>query len=180
MARGVRLTKAERELLKQLFTPGASDLSRPRTMDLSSFGRSANKTALAILAKVEASEESGRGVDIVPIEEALVAAARGKVVALEAGHARASVQAKAVGATPETAKLVGAWMARQGWLQGPQTVLDVMNKWYQWLPKARATEPPPSLAPGLGPAGKPDADTRQGTGSPSPAHPSGRSTPGFR
>lgn len=169
MARGVRLTKAEREWLRRVLDNRGGDETH--------WDRRGSKLADGLLKKLEASEETPKGVDIVPIEEALVAAARGKVVALEAGHARASVQAKAVGATPETAKLVGAWMARQGWLQGPQTVLDVMNKWYQWLPKARATEPPPSLAPGLG---KPDADTRQGTGSPSPAHPSGRSTPGFR
>ena len=145
-------------------------------MDWSFRGVRAVKLAASILAKVEESEAAVRGVDIGPIESALIAAARGKVVALEAGHARASVQAKAVGATPETAKVVGSWMARQGWLKGPQTVIDVMNKWYQWLQKARATEPPPAVAPGLGT----DADNGRGPAPAGQANPQRRPPPGLR
>jgi hypothetical protein len=163
MSRGIRLTKAERAWLSDALGNVA-------------WGGKGEKLSKAILDKVAASEESPKGVDIVPIEEALVAAARGKVIALEGGHARASVQAKAVAATPETATMVGAWMARQGWLTGPMTVLDVLNKWYMWLPKARATEPPPALSPGLGA----DADTRPGPGTPGKPPTGGRSTPGFR
>jgi hypothetical protein len=169
VARGIRLTKAERGALQEwLENLGNPPMGGPTNKEA--------KLAASILEKLRESEESPKGVDIVPIEEALVAAARGKVIALEGGHARASVQAKAVGATPEGAAMVGAWMARQGWLTGPMTVLDVLNKWYMWLPKARATEPPPALAPGLGA----DADTRQGTGPASPAAAGRRSTPGFR
>ena len=172
MARGIRLTKAERDTLRKLL--GA------QYVDLSTYGTRIVRDAASILAKVDASEAETKGVDIRPIEDALVAAARGKVVALEAGHGRASVQAKAVGATPETATVVGAWMARQGWLQGPQTVIDVLNKWYQWLPKARATEPPAHLPQGLGPAGKPDANNGRGPAPAGQANPGRRPAPGLR
>lgn len=172
MARGIRLLKAEREFLKALLGP---------SMDYSHRGKKAVALAESILTKVEESESKAKGVPVAPIEEALIAAARGKVLQLDpAAYGRASRMAEAVKATPEDAKRIGAWMARQGWLNQEQTLLDVLNKWYQWLPKARATEPPPPLPAGLGPAGKPDADTRQGTGTPGQAHPPGRSTPGFR
>lgn len=166
MARGIRLTKAEREVLVAVLGEWA---------DTTSLARQA-RAARSVVEKVMASEEAPKGVAIEPIEEALIAAARGKVVALEAGHARASVQAKAVKATPEDAKLVGAWMTRQGWLQGPQTVIDVLNKWYQWLPKARATQPPPALTPGLGD----DADNGRGTAPAGQANPQRRPAPGLR
>ena len=164
MARGIRLTKQEREWLRRFIEPQSRVESK------------GGKLAQSVLQKLAASEEAPKGVSVEPIEDALIASARGKVVALEAGHARASVQAKAVGATPEDAKLVGAWMARQGWLSGPQTLIDVLNKWYQWLPKARATEPPPALQPGLGT----DAKAERGPGTPGEAHPPGRPAPGFR
>lgn len=169
MARGIRLTKQERDVLRILLDP-ATEGSDP------GLDRKQKAARDSILAKLDASEEAPKGVSVEPIEDALIASARGKVVALEAGHARASVQAKAVGATPEDAKLVGAWMARQGWLSGPQTLIDVLNKWYQWLPKARATEPPPALQPGLGT----DAKAERGPGTPGEAHPPGRPAPGFR
>jgi hypothetical protein len=151
VARGIRLTKAERVWLKAHLHDPCND-----------YGWDAKDARLAgsITQKLDASEEAPKGVAIEPIEEALIASARGKVVALEAGHARASVQAKAVGATPETARKVGEWMARQGWLQGPQTIIDVLNKWFQWLPKAKATEPPPALQAGLGAPGAPKAGFR--------------------
>lgn len=168
MARGIRLTKAERESLRVLLGPV--------NVNLNTYGSKLVRDAATFLKKLEASEEAPKGVPIEPIEEALIAAARGKVVALEAGHARASVQAKAVKATPEDAKLVGAWMTRQGWLQGPQTVIDVLNKWYQWLPKARATQPPPALTPGLGD----DADNGRGTAPAGQANSQRRPAPGLR
>jgi hypothetical protein len=172
MARGIRLTKAERDVLRTLLEAPNAARGVPRHA----------KAVTSILEKLSASEESPKGVDVAPIEEALIAAARGKVIALEAGHARASVQAKAVGATPETAAMVGAWMARQGWLQGPMTVLDVFQKWYQWVPKARATAPPAELKAGLGE----DKGVREGAKSPSTAGDArsgafvGRTVPGFR
>ena len=167
MARGIRLTKVERAALGAWLDGELNGATHPAPKAA---------TLRSIHKKLLASEEATAGVDIGPIEAALVAAARGKVVALEAGHGRASVQAKAVGATPETATVVGAWMARQGWLQGPQTVIDVLNKWYQWLPKARATEQPPALKPGLGA----DADNGRGPATAGQANPGRRPAPGLR
>jgi hypothetical protein len=168
MARGIRLTKAERDTLRKLLSA--------QYVDLSCYGTRIVKDAASILAKVDASEETPKGVDVAPIEEALIAAARGKVIALEGGHARAAVMAASMKATPETATIVGAWMGRQGWLQGPQTLIDVLNKWYQWLPKARATEPPPALTPGLGT----DATDGRGPAAAGQKAAGRRSTPGFR
>lgn len=170
MARSLRLAKAERDWLKSILAP--------TSMDWSALGGTKSvKLAASILAKVEESEERSPGVDARPIEDALLKASRGKVVRLEGegGYGRASRQAGAVKATPELATLIGEWMARQGWLHGPMTVLDVLNKWYMWLPKARATEPPKGLPAGLGPAGAP-IDRDDG---PSPA-PAGKATTGRR
>lgn len=133
MARGVRFTKAERAFIR------------------AAFARETGRTALAILAKLDAADVAAPGVDVGPIEEALMAAARGKVLAMEGGFGRASVMAAAVNATPETAAMVGAWLARTAYFTQPMTLLDVLNKWHTWLPKARATQPPPALEPGLGP-----------------------------
>lgn len=166
MARSIRFTKAERDLLKLILTEWADGTALVKMA----------KTARGIVAKVKASEEAEATVDVGPIEEALVAAARGKVIALEGGHARARVQATAVKATVEDAKLLGGWMARQGWLTGPMTLLDVLNKWYMWLPKARTTQPPPALGPGLG-TDAPDVRSAPPTGQ-APA--GGRRAPGFR
>lgn len=173
MARGIRLLKAEREFLKGLLAQ-SEWLERPKLA----------KTAASILQKVVDSETAPAGVPIAPIEAALIAATA-KVVALEAGHDRASKMAATVKANPEQAKVIGEWMQRTHWLHGPQTVLDVLNKWYQWLPKARATEPPKLLAPGLGPAGAPSGrqeagDVRQGPGTPGQASPKRGTAPGFR
>lgn len=133
------------------------------------------KTAAGLRAKLEKAERQDTvNVAVKPIEDALVAAARGKVVPLVSGHARASVQATRAGATVEDAKVVGEWMARQGWLRGPQTLLDVLNKWPQWLSKAKASAPPPSLQPGFG-----NADTGSSTEGESSRPAGGRPEPGF-
>lgn len=176
MARGVRFTKAEREWLRSWLPANVA----------AEEGSKRAKLGEAVLAKLLASEEAPATVDVAPIEEALVAFARGKVIALEGGFPRARVQATACKATVEDAKLVGGWMARQGWLTGPMTLLDVLNKWHMWLPKARATQPPPALQPGLG------TDAVQGPGTAQGEQPSvagsqpgrrpagGRTVPGFR
>jgi hypothetical protein len=140
--KGVRFTKAERDLLERVLSV--------KHVDLTCWGSKAPKVADSILQKLRAAVDAPKGVDIVPVEEALVRAARGKVVPLEDGHAVASRRAQQMKVTPELAEMVGAWMA----LQGPQTILDVLNKWFQWLPKARSTVPPQTLPPGLGPAGR--------------------------
>lgn len=168
MARGIRLTKSERESLRLLIGPV--------NVNLNSFGSKLVKDADSILRKLLASEESPAGVNPGPIEEALIAAARGKVIALEGGYDRAARLAGYAKATPEQATDIGAWMARQGWLHGPQTIIDVLNKWHPWLAKARATAPPPALQPGLGT----DAPDGRGPAKAGKAPAGGRSTPGFR
>lgn len=162
--RGVRFTKAELELLNGLLvmvTPQAT----PGMW----------KARNSIMAKLAAAVEAPKGVQVQPVEDALVAASHGKVIKLEGGHAMASRRCTDAKVTPEDAKLVGEWMARQPWLTGPMTLLDVLNKWYQWLPKARATQPPPALQAGLGTNG-----TGQGPAQAGPAPKVGRTPQGFR
>lgn len=171
MARSIRFTKAERDFLKLVLGP---------TMDWSHLGTKVVKTAAACLKKLEESEEQTAGVEVGPIEEALIAAARGKVLALEGGFGRASVMAASMKVTPELAALVGSYLARNNFFTGPFTLLDVLNKWYQWLPKARATAPPTSLPSGLGPAGKTDAPDVGSPAAAGKAATSGRRAPGFR
>lgn len=165
MARSVRFTKAERELLG--FALGGVVPFTPKQA----------KVRDGIFKKLSDSEAAAATVDVGPIEEALIATARGKVVALEGGYPRARVQATAVGATVDDAKLLGGWMARQGWLTGPMTLLDVLNKWVMWIPKARATQPPPALEQGLG-------DSRVSASvvpeKPGQGPGKGRALPGFR
>lgn len=168
MARSLRLTKAERDFLKKALGTA---------MDWSHWGTKTVKTAAGLLAKVEASEERAPGVNVEPLEQALMRAARGKVVALEGGFDRASRQAGSVKASEELMVTVGEWMARQSWLTGPMTILDVLNKWYMWLPKARATQPPPGLAPGLGAGDRDDGPSPAAAGK-APA--GGRRAPGLR
>lgn len=169
--RAVRFTKAELCVIE-----GALERAADGSGMMTGKDRSLVGAAKSALAKLKAAQEpAAKGADVGPIQAALVASARGKAIALEGGFARASRQCADMGVTPETAKLVGEWMARQGWLTGPMTLLDVLNKWGSWLAKAKATAPPPSLQPGLGTDG-----TGQG---PAPAGqaPPGRRTPqGFR
>ncbi len=165
MARGIRLTKAERDFLKPLLLE-ETDLGDRKSAAL----------ARAVLAKVEAAEEKPRGIDVGPIEDALVTTSRGKVLRLEGGYAQASVRAAQVSATVEDAELVGAYLARTAYFTQPMTILDVFNKWFSWLPKARATQPPPALSPGLGS----NAQAERGPGSPGQKTAGGRSSPGFR
>lgn len=168
MARGLRFTKPERDFLKSAL--GSA-------VDWAAFGAKEAKAAASILAKVEASESAPTTVDAAPLEAALIAGARGKVIALEGGWPRARVQATAVKATVEDARMVGEWMARQGWLLGPMTLLDVLNKWHFWLPKARATQPPPRLEEGLGKQGVSEGVVPEKQGK---AAGKNRAVPGFR
>jgi hypothetical protein len=168
--KAVRFTKAEVEVIRWA-------LADWRKLD------NCAKAAASALVKLDKAEEATpAGVNAGPLQAALEATSRGKVVPLAGpgGWARASKQAAAVGATVEDAKLVGAWMARQGWLHGPQTLLDVLNKWPQWLAKARATQPPPSAPPGIGDgvARQEDAKSSEGTVRPGGGAP-GRLRPGF-
>jgi hypothetical protein len=131
----------------------------------------------SIRAKIAKAREASTNVAVAPIEQALVGASRCKVVPLVTGHGQASVRAGKLGVTPEQAELVGRYIASQGWLRGPLTLLDVLNKWPQYLSKAQATKPPPSVPAGLngGTSGAaPQGPVRAGQGSEA-----GRPAPGF-
>ena len=165
--KAIRLTKAEVAWIRSALALAVD------------FTAQQSKTKDSILNKLDAAEQAPAGVNPGPIEQALIAGSRGKVVPLAGGFPRASKIATSVGATPEDARAIGEWMARQGWLRGPQTMLDVLNKWPQWLAKARATEPPPSAPPGFGDgAAEKGADTRPSTAEPGQGAP-GRLRPGF-
>lgn len=170
--RGVRFTKAELAFLRNVL----GVMKEPGTVwDWSCFGTKVKEHATSLLAKLDAAETVPAGVAVKPIEDALIKSSHGKVLALEGGHAVASRRLTQMKVTAEDAELVGAYMARQQWLTSPMTLLDVLNKWYQWLPKARATQPPPSLAPGLGGDG-----TGQGPAPAGKATTGRRPAPGFR
>lgn len=134
------------------------------------------KVARSIVKKVLAAREPSTNVAVAPIENALLAAARGKVVALVEGHGQASVRAGKLGVTPEKAQSVGEYLARTRWLTGPFTLLDILNKWPQYLSKAAGTAPPPSVPAGLGGAREERAEgpARQG-----PGYQERRPAPGF-
>lgn len=132
-----------------------------------------------LLKKLAEMVAAAPGVAAGPIEEALLSSSRGKVVQLAGGsaYARCSKQATSLGVTVDDARLVGSWLARQGWFQGPTTLLGVLNKWAEWLPRARATAPPPKASEGFGDetGESTDGAQREGGGG------SGRSRPqGFR
>ncbi len=111
---------------------------------------SRERTRASLSKKLREAATAPAGVNVGPLEEALEKAAMGKVVRLEGGHGTASRMAANVKATVADAEILGAWLARQGWMNEPMTLLAVLRKWNEWLPRARATEPPPALASGLG------------------------------
>jgi hypothetical protein len=163
--RPLRLTEAEVEVLLDGLNALSMGFDLPKKHPIHS-----------IRAKVLKAREPSANVAIGPIEQALETASRGKVVRLVTGHGQASVRAGKLGVTVEQAELVGRYIASQGWMRGPFTVLDLLNKWPQHLSKATATQPPPSVPAGLG-GGSAEAQpgpARQGQGSEA-----GRPTPGF-
>lgn len=166
--KAVRFTKAEVTLIRHALDWLAQGQDK------------ASREAKSIVAKLEAAEApAAKGVNPGPIQEALVASSRGKVVEVTGGWPRASRQATEVGATVDDAKLIGAWMARTGWLTGPKTLFDVLNQWPNWLAKAKATAPPPSAPQGFGDSGvEKDASTRPSATEPGKGA-SGRLRPGF-
>jgi hypothetical protein len=136
-------------------------------------GKKVLDASKSILAKLDAAETAPSGVAVKPIEDALVLAGQGKVVALESGHATVSKRLTAMKVTAEDAAMVGKYLARSQFFSGPFTLIDVLNKWHSWLPKARVTEPPPTLQPGLNGTGQGPAPAGKAT--------QGRRTPqGFR
>lgn len=82
------------------------------------------------------------GAPVAKIQEALVAWSNGLVVPVAGGPGFWSVQSRKygdLGATVDDAVIVGAWMARQGWMAGRTYTIDSMvNQWPSWLAKAKA------------------------------------------
>lgn len=176
--RGVRFTKAELLWVRTWLTAGL-------TADAEHGDKKAVKLAQSCLAKLtQAESDEPKGVDPGPIERVLIEESGGRVVRLTGANgsfwARAAVTAKAVGATEETARVVGRWLARQGWFTEPVTLLMVLNKWPDWYSRAVATAGPRGTQRGLG--GKETSAPNLGpsAGPGSKAVTAGRSTPGFR
>lgn len=167
--KGVRFTKAERELLEVMLA-AATDWTW-HTKDAIKLGNS-------MLEKLRAAVEAPAGVSVKPIEDALIQSSRGKVVPIMDGHSMVSRRLTAMKVTAEQARAVGAYLGRSSFFTGPFTIIDVVDKWYKWLPKAQATEPPPALEPGLGTGGQ--AQSGQGPAGPGKAPPGRRTPQGFR
>lgn len=170
--KAIRLTEAEARAIAEvhaLVAGGPADFDE--VMDEHA------KPWRSFMAKVAKAREPSANVAVAPIETALVAAARCKVVPLVTGHGQASVRAGKLGVTPEQARLVGQYIASQGWLRGPLTLLDVLNKWPTYLSKATATQPPPSVPAGLN--GGTSETAAPGTAGASQRGQEGRAAPGF-
>lgn len=170
--RGVRFTKAEVALLVTLIE-ASQDPDKARAYLLTMPSEKDVVGGTSILRKLsEASAPQEPGVSAGALERALVAHSRGKVLALagKPNWGMLSRRASAAGATVEDAEVIGAWMARQGWL--PALTLDsVLNKWSSYLARARAE------APGV-PSGR--RDVGQKAAAPGAPAPRGRPAPGFR
>lgn len=147
--KGVRFTKAELAWLREA---------------LDTHEDAADKVVKSIVAKLTAAEEAPKGVNVRPLEEALIKGAGGKVVALASpgGYARACKMATEKAATAEDMALIGAWLGRQGWMAGTKTLLDALSQYDAWLPKARAEAPPPGVPEGLN-GGRQEGHVRQGS-----------------
>jgi hypothetical protein len=169
--KAIRLSQAEADFLLELMGFDFEHLDDPKAV------KRARKLADGIAAKLKKAQAPSTNVHVQPIEEALVAGARGKVVTLLEGHAQASVQAGRLGVTPEKAYMVGEYLARTKWLTGPFTLLDVLMKWPTYYSKAQATQPPPSAPAGFGDS---RAEAQQGTLREGQGIAGGRRSPGFR
>lgn len=168
--KAIRFTKVEADLIETAMG-AAWDLWGP------ALGKTAIKASESIRQKLKKAQTPSTNVAVQPIEDALIAGARGKVVALVEGHAQASVQAGRLGVTPEKAYEVGQYLARTKWLTGPFTLLDVLMKWPTYYSKAQATQPPPSAPAGFGGT---HAEAQQGTPREGQGIAGRRSSPGFR
>lgn len=168
--RGVRFTKDEVSLVLSTMAAVAATDETPK----------AQKWAKSVIKKLEdARSPQAPGVAAGPLEAALIAAAGGKVVSVGYGsYARLSRQATALNATPEQMRVVGTWMAAQRWLTGPLTIYTVLNKWGDWLARAKATAAPDGFDEGLG-ARTGTGDVGQGSAPKRPATTAGRRAPGL-
>lgn len=118
---------------------------RARLMLLVEVDSAGDKISASLTRKLtEMAEPQAVGTSSAPLELALIEWSRGKVVPLNSGmgYARASKTATSLGATATDCKVVGQWIARQGWLRGSLTLIDVLAKWPQWFAKARAEQGP--------------------------------------
>lgn len=147
--KAIRLTEAEAAVVEDALNSLAAGFDLPKKHPIH-----------RIRAKLVNARAPSDNANVGPIEQALIAGARGKVIALGdgGGYGQCSVRAGKLGVTPEDARLVGEYFARTKWLTGPFTLLDILNKWPSHLAKARATQPPPSVPAGLG-AGSAKAQT---------------------
>ena len=108
----------------------------------------ANEDLASLYVKLTAvnSKRAAPGANVSDIEGVLVQHAGGRVVRVPlvpSQYAALSRQLGEHGATPEDAKLLGAWLARQKWLKGSLTLLSIVKKWADWLARARAEEVKP-------------------------------------
>lgn len=131
-----------------------------------------------ILAKLVKAETAPVSIDVRALENRLIETAAGRVIALCSGWALASRRAAAIAPADDDIRAMGRWLSCQHWLTGPLTLLDVLNKWDSWLPKARN-----HALPGV-PAGLrshvPKDNNGRGVASSGEATPRRRQAPGFR
>lgn len=170
--KGVRYTKAEAAWLRWC-------VDREVKVAVENSDLQGVRLGERILDKMTAAETAEGGLNVGPLEHALVGAARGKVVpTTPGGYARASRQARAVGATVDAMGEIGRWLSVQKWLTEPVTILTVLNKWPEWYPRARAVAAPKGVPEGLG--GVQAADVRRGPEGGSGPAKAGRPPAGFR
>lgn len=128
-------------------TEVAACLKALTLVSLVDFSPAEVKALTSIKSKL-APSDTPKGANAGALEVALMSKSNGKVVKLASGtgYALASKTAERLDITPEHMTLTGSWIGIQGWLQkGSLTMLDVMRKWHEWYPKAKA------LSENLGP-----------------------------
>lgn len=135
--RSVRFTKREAEALLR-------EVSQLDTMD---DNMDVDDDVKSAVTKIRAAMEPvPAGLNVRPIEAALIAHSRGRVVPLlgAPGHrwARLSKEGTELGVDVPKAEVLGAWLARQGWMTSTLTIADVFRRWPEWYSKAEAERAP--------------------------------------
>lgn len=163
--RGVRFTKAERELIATWAT-NVVDSDKTKAVAAS---------VLAKIAEAVALPGNRPGVAAGPLEAAMIEGSQGKIVGVGSNaYPRISRQATALGATVQDAHKLGVWIAGQKWLTGPLTIFTVLNKWPDWMARAKATAAPDGFEEGLG-----ATNLGQSPAAKRPATTAGRRAPGI-
>lgn len=162
--RGVRFTKNELETLQMIIGVAIEDEHEegyPNNRTLKDLTSARSKLS-------KASEPVEVGCDAAALERALISRSMGKVVeTTRGGYPRASRQATQCGATVDQMIIMGEWLARQKWRTEPTTIIEVLNKWPEWFPKAKATANPLGTREGLSGKSKarmPDSKRPEGFG----------------